>query len=456
LSNLTAFSLGGGGAGPGGAVDSVNGQTGVVVLDATDIGLGNVDNTSDANKPVSTATQTALNLKENTITATTSADYYRGDKTFQTLNATAVGLGNVNNTSDANKPVSTATQTALDAKINYGMLFGSGEDGALTISSGTTTLDRDRFYSSITITGTAKLSTSGFRWRCSGTLNLDNAPAGAIEDVTTSGSSAVATAAGAQAGALTAAELGRGNRGVIGVAGGTAAGTVGTAGGATAVALCQIPAGQGGAGGSGTGGAGGGRGAAPTITARKVAKCYEPILIRGVTLVSGGTNGSAGGSGGGDGTAGGGSGASGSGGGVVWGAARTISRGGSTAAGAIRCLGGNGGNGGVPAGGARGGGGGGAGGTGGYIQLIYGELTGSTATNMIDASGGNGGNGGNGVGAGVGGNGGDGGPGGVIVLINASTGAVTNTLGTALVAGGTASGTTGGSGGTGQVTRVSL
>ena len=53
---------------------------------------------------------------EPVITATTSADYYRGDKTFATLNKTAVGLGNVDNTSDANKPVSTATQTALDAK----------------------------------------------------------------------------------------------------------------------------------------------------------------------------------------------------------------------------------------------------------------------------------------------------------------------------------------------------
>ena len=53
---------------------------------------------------------------EPSITATTSADYYRGDKTFATLNKTAVGLGNVDNTTDANKPVSTATQTALDAK----------------------------------------------------------------------------------------------------------------------------------------------------------------------------------------------------------------------------------------------------------------------------------------------------------------------------------------------------
>ena len=34
-------------------------------IDKTMVGLGNVDNTSDANKPVSTATQTALDLKEN-------------------------------------------------------------------------------------------------------------------------------------------------------------------------------------------------------------------------------------------------------------------------------------------------------------------------------------------------------------------------------------------------------
>lgn len=50
------------------AVSSVNGYTGVVTLTKSDIGLSNVDNTSDANKPVSTATQTALDLKVNTST----------------------------------------------------------------------------------------------------------------------------------------------------------------------------------------------------------------------------------------------------------------------------------------------------------------------------------------------------------------------------------------------------
>lgn len=48
------------------AVSSVNGQTGTVVLTKSDLGLGNVNNTSDANKPVSTATQTALDAKVST------------------------------------------------------------------------------------------------------------------------------------------------------------------------------------------------------------------------------------------------------------------------------------------------------------------------------------------------------------------------------------------------------
>jgi len=47
-------------------------------LDKTSVGLGNVDNTSDVNKPVSTAQQTALNLKFNNPTGTIS-DYLRGD-----------------------------------------------------------------------------------------------------------------------------------------------------------------------------------------------------------------------------------------------------------------------------------------------------------------------------------------------------------------------------------------
>jgi len=49
--------------------------------------------------------------KEPTITAGTTAQYYRGDKSFQTLDKTAVGLANVDNTSDATKNSATATLT---------------------------------------------------------------------------------------------------------------------------------------------------------------------------------------------------------------------------------------------------------------------------------------------------------------------------------------------------------
>lgn len=44
-------------------VSSVNGKTGSVTLAKADVGLGNVDNTSDANKPVSTAQATAIDAK---------------------------------------------------------------------------------------------------------------------------------------------------------------------------------------------------------------------------------------------------------------------------------------------------------------------------------------------------------------------------------------------------------
>lgn len=69
---------------PTGAVTSVNGYTGVVVLDQNDIGLGNVDDTSDLDKPISTATQTALNGKFNNPTGT-SAQYIDGTGALQTF-----------------------------------------------------------------------------------------------------------------------------------------------------------------------------------------------------------------------------------------------------------------------------------------------------------------------------------------------------------------------------------
>jgi hypothetical protein len=64
---MFGFINSGSNGGGGGAVTSVNGQTGVVVVTKSDVGLGNADNTSDVNKPVSAAQQTALNNKADLV-----------------------------------------------------------------------------------------------------------------------------------------------------------------------------------------------------------------------------------------------------------------------------------------------------------------------------------------------------------------------------------------------------
>lgn len=100
-------------AGAPGGVTTVNGRNGVVVLTADDVGLEDVDNTSDADKPVSTAQATAIGVVQSDINA-----HEANTSNPHSVTKTQVGLGNADNTSDANKPISTATQTALDAKAN--------------------------------------------------------------------------------------------------------------------------------------------------------------------------------------------------------------------------------------------------------------------------------------------------------------------------------------------------
>jgi len=65
-------------SGGGSAVASVNGETGTVVLDKIDIGLSNVDNTSDINKPVSTAQAASIATKQPTLVAGTNLKTING------------------------------------------------------------------------------------------------------------------------------------------------------------------------------------------------------------------------------------------------------------------------------------------------------------------------------------------------------------------------------------------
>jgi hypothetical protein len=96
--------------------------TGTVAgITKTMVGLGNVDNTSDVNKPVSDATQILLNAK-----ASLESPTFTG--TVAGITKTMVGLGNVDNTTDANKPISSATQTALDAKASNSALASHEAD----------------------------------------------------------------------------------------------------------------------------------------------------------------------------------------------------------------------------------------------------------------------------------------------------------------------------------------
>ncbi len=120
------YSLGVDAANVTGLLPIEKGGTGVASISDLKVALvlDKVNNTADLTKPISTLTQTALDLKSNASDVTTSlalkanlaSPTFTG--TVSGITKTMVGLANVDNTTDAAKPISTLTQTALDLKSN--------------------------------------------------------------------------------------------------------------------------------------------------------------------------------------------------------------------------------------------------------------------------------------------------------------------------------------------------
>jgi hypothetical protein len=342
------------------------------------------------------------------------------------------------------------------------LLFGTGADGSVTITSGTTTLSRDMHYTNLVLSGTGAINPNGHRIFVAGTLDISAAGAGAI--LVTGGvvSNAVGAAAGSGNGCqFPARDVPLAAPALNGVAGGTGVGAAGTSSSAYNFAANGGQGGVGGGGGAGT--SSGGSAGALAMTAS-----YQPSFstpTHGFSLFYGtcnttfaGFSGSAGGAGGGDGTnAGGGGGAAAPGGGSICLYARFIQRGTNSNAGIISAKGSNGGNGGNAAGGNAGGGGGGGGAGGGFVYIVAEAVLGSAITNAIDVSGGLGGAGGTGAGTGKGGTGGSGGCGGNYQIINLAAPSFTvGSFNAAGSAGGTTTTTTGGSGGSGATVRGNL
>ena len=103
-----------------GTAQTVEDKTAKIIVNKSTVGLGNVNNTSDNDKPVSSAQASAIaDAKQAGTTAQANLDAHIDNKENpHEVTKAQVGLGNVNNTSDANKPISTATQNALNEKLN--------------------------------------------------------------------------------------------------------------------------------------------------------------------------------------------------------------------------------------------------------------------------------------------------------------------------------------------------
>jgi hypothetical protein len=308
---------------------------------------------------------------------------------------------------------------------------GSGIDGNLTASAGTTTLSKATHYGAVVLTGTAQINTNGWPLYMQ-SFDASNAPDRAIyrAGASSPGYPSGGTGSTVNNGSL----LGGSASGVTGAspAAVNTNGANGTAGTAVSIGSGGV-GGVGGAGGAGDGGKTGGNGGASTVpTTRVYTHALDAMSLvstnaggNGFQVVFGGCSGGGGGGGGGSspglGAGGGGGGGSGAGGGVLRVSIGELLTGGSTPARVIDAYGGDGGPvSGTSAGGGKGGGGGGGGG--GLAFVIIGKRTGSAVTNLVCATGGTGGASGAATGGGANGAGGSAGGGGQIYAVVLSTG----------------------------------
>ena len=133
-----------------GGVDSVAGKTGVVSLAKGDVGLANVDNTSDINKPISTATQTSLNLKANAANAEltgvpTAPTAAVGTSTTQLATTAFVNAEIANNA---------PTKTGSGASGTWGISITGNSDSATKLSTA-------RTIGGVSFDGTANIDLPG-------------------------------------------------------------------------------------------------------------------------------------------------------------------------------------------------------------------------------------------------------------------------------------------------------
>jgi hypothetical protein len=147
--------------GGSGSVTSVNGRQGAVTLTKTDVGLANVDNTSDANKPISTATQTALNGLDSRVTTLEGSS---GGGT-----STPVGFASGYVTSGDITPGVTASFTPVSG-LQFSIPAVAGDRVEFTISGLVSQTSSDFFDMAVLVsgspvryssTGTSSLTTTG-------------------------------------------------------------------------------------------------------------------------------------------------------------------------------------------------------------------------------------------------------------------------------------------------------